>query len=171
MTAAEEKEWGWTAGELHHCQERPICRNKGLHLSCQTQDLTQQLHFQHPFVCQAGHWLSLLPGSSPIPRAVGTTCKRWVTHRDHDREGATSEAHKTRELRWRVRWTDNAGRAGRGTPLHPGAANSRLIPAAVKMWKIWLAHSSVSLPAPSSSTECAPERKVRSIRHRKRRKG
>lgn len=94
MTAAEEKEWGWTAGELHHCQERPICRNKGLHLSCQTQDLTQQLHFQHPFACQAGHLLSLVPGSSPIPRAVGTTCKRWVTQRDHGREGATSEAHR-----------------------------------------------------------------------------
>lgn len=47
MTAAEEEEQGWTAGDLHHCQERPICRNKGLHLPCQAQDLTQQL----PLVC------------------------------------------------------------------------------------------------------------------------
>lgn len=169
MTAAEEKEWGWTAGKLHHCQERPICRNKGLHLSCQTLDLTQQLHLQqHPLVCQASCWLSLLPASFLIPRAVGTLCKRWVTQIEQSRGGATSKDHKTKELQWRVRWMDKAGKS---TPLHPVAATSCPTQGAAKMWKNQLAHSSVSLPSPSSSVKCVPDRKAWSIHHRKRRKG
>lgn len=51
MAAAEEEEWGWTAGQLHHCQEGPICRNKGLHLSCQAQDLAQHLYLQSALHC------------------------------------------------------------------------------------------------------------------------
>jgi hypothetical protein len=66
MARTEEEEWGWTAGELHHCQERPICRNKGLHLSCQTQDLTQQLHLQGAPQCARlpASYLPALPGAS-----------------------------------------------------------------------------------------------------------
>lgn len=44
MAAAAEDERGWTAGQLHHCQERPICRNKGLHLSYRRRDLAQRLY-------------------------------------------------------------------------------------------------------------------------------
>lgn len=51
MAAAEKEERGRAAGKLHHCQEGPICRNKGLHLSCQALDLTKQQPPQYTPSC------------------------------------------------------------------------------------------------------------------------
>ena len=61
MASAVEDEQGWTAGQLHHCQERPICRNKGLHLSYRAQDLPQRLYCR---TLDVPDYLSVLPWAS-----------------------------------------------------------------------------------------------------------
>ena len=62
MASAAEDEQGCTAGQLHHCQERPICRNKGLYLSYRAQDLAQRLYCRT--LLDVPDYLSVLPWAS-----------------------------------------------------------------------------------------------------------
>lgn len=105
--------------ELHHCQERPICRNKGLHLSCQAQDLALQPHLQAP-LCVPGY-LQALPGASlttgPSASALGILYKYRAPDKG-DRAWEGRDWHSRPESTLQGRIKGHLGKTGKRSPTY-----------------------------------------------------